>query len=158
MHRSSKEHLERYLDGSRHWSGRAEFESHIDGCRECREEVAAISAQASLLRVLDAGQEVAAAPGFYAAVMAAIDARRRPRVADAFLDPAFGRRLVYACLASLLVLSSLLFYSVRQSGLGAFGPAASFAGLAPETRHVGSGGDPRTDRELVLVSLASYQE
>jgi anti-sigma factor RsiW len=158
MHRSIREHLEQYLCGSGEWDGKPEFGAHLDGCRACRREVEAMEAQCGLLRLLAGPAEMEASPGFYAKVMSAVDTQRRHSVASEFLDPVFGRRLVYACLLSLLVLGSFLFYSVNSSATGGWNPMAVIAEGAASRHHIGDGGDPRQDREFVLVTLASYQE
>lgn len=157
MHKPIRDHLEWYLGDSAGLDGQPEFGAHLDACRDCRREVEAMAAQAGLLRSLAAEAEVEAAPGFYAKVMSAIDARRGRSVAFAFLDPVFGRRLVYACTLSLLVLGSFLFYSVRNTAIEEWNPVALMAAGFGDRVHVG-GGDPQQDREYVLLTLASYQE
>ncbi len=158
MHRPIRENLERYLRGFAGSDCSPEFRAHLDACGDCRRDVEAMAAQAELLRSLEAPLEVEAAPGFYAKVMSAVDARRGRSVAFAFLDPVFGRRLVYACTLSLLVLGSFLFYSVRNTAIEEWNPVAWMAAGSPDRFHVGGAGNPQQDREYVLLTLASYQE
>lgn len=158
MHRPIRDHLERYLGDSAGLDGEPEFSAHLDACRDCRRDVAAMAAQAGLLRSLAAETELEAAPGFYAKVMSAVDARRGRSVAFTFLDPVFGRRLVYACTLSLLVLGSFLFYSVRNTPIDGWNPVALMAAGFGDRVHVGEGLNPQQDREYVLLTLASYQE
>ena len=95
MHEPVKEGLEDFLREN----GSPEFAAHLETCRECRGEVERMREQALALRVLRAEQELDPSPGFYARVTARIEAQSRPSIWGVFLEPAFGRRLMYASLA-----------------------------------------------------------
>ena len=112
--------------------------------------------QARLMRRLRAEEDLEAAPGFYARVLSAVEARQKAPVLYAFTDPAFGRRLVYACLATVVILGSYLLYTEQAAPFGNPDPVGFFAASVAGDRHVGT--DQQRDREVVLVSLASYRE
>jgi predicted anti-sigma-YlaC factor YlaD len=155
MHRPIKERLEEYLREAGELRDPEEFSSHMQSCAHCRQEVEGMAEQARLLRILEAPEEIEPAPGFYARVMEALEARRRAPLWYAFVDPAFARRLIYASLATVVILGSYLVYSEQGPGLDASSPM-SFMAVESADRQVGT--DPQRDREVVLLSLASYQE
>lgn len=155
MHKPVKERLEEYLRGMREGGALADFHSHVGECERCRREVQAMEAQAGLLRVLAAPEEIEPRAGFYARAMEAIEARRRASVWFAFLDPTIGRRLTFASLGIVLLLGSYLVFVQQEPPFEASSPV-TFMAAEPASHLVGA--DPQQDRELVLVSLASYQE
>jgi anti-sigma factor RsiW len=156
MHKSVRERLEEYLRGAGEEGRLAEFRAHMGSCEECREEVGAMEANAHLLRVLRADEEIEPRPGFYAYVMEQIDARRDATIRHALLDPAFGRRLIFASLATVVVLGSYLFYVEQGPVFEASSPVTIMAAEPPD--HTQLGADPQRDREEVLLTLASYEE
>ncbi len=156
MHGPVKEHLEEYLGAAGPPGDRPEVDSHLRGCENCQAELEAMAEQARLMRRLRAEEVFEAAPGFYARVMSAVEARQKAPVLYAFTDPAFARRLVYACLATVVVLGSYLLYTEQAAPFGNADPVGFFAASATGDRHVGT--DQQRDREVVLVSLASYRE
>ena len=156
MHGPVKEHLEDYLGAAGPPGDRPEVDSHLRGCETCRRELEAMADQARLMRWLRAEEDVEAAPGFYALVMSAVEASQKASVLQAFTDPAFARRLIYACLATVIVLGSYLLYTEQATPFENPDPVGFFAANAPGDRHVGT--NQQRDREEVLVSLASYRE
>ena len=94
MHRLVKEHLEEYLQAASSARPPRELDSHFQDCAPCRTEVGIMAAQARLMRELKCAETVEASPGFYARVMAAVEARRRVSGLLAFTDPSFGRRFI----------------------------------------------------------------
>lgn len=155
MHKPIKERLEDYLRGAGEQGYLVEFRAHLGGCENCREEVGAMEEQARLLRILGA-EEVEPAAGFYAHVMEIIEARRVASLGSVFLEPAFERRLIFASLAAVIVLGSYLFYTERSPLFEASSPVTIMA--AEPLDHSKFGADPQSDREAVLLTLASYQE
>ena len=156
MHKPIKERLEEYLRGAGEPGRLAEFRAHLGSCGNCREEVEAMEVQARMLRVLGQAEEVEPAAGFYARVMESIEARRAASLGNAFLEPAFERRLIFACLTAVMVLGSYLFYTERGPAFEASSPVTI---MAAEPLDQGKfGADPQSDREAVLLTLASYQE
>jgi len=156
MHKPIKERLEDYLRGAGEQGYLVEFRAHLGGCENCREEVGAMEEQARLLRVLGAAEEVEPAAGFYARVMESIEARQMASPGNVFLEPAFERRLIFASLAAVIVLGSYLFYTERSPAFEPSSPVTIMA--APPLGQSAFGADPQSDREAVLLTLASYQE
>ena len=156
MHKSVRERLEEYLRGAGEQGRLAEFSAHMGSCENCREEIGAMEAHAHLLRVLRADEEIEPRPGFYACVMEQIDARRDATIRHALVDPAFGRRVIFASLATVVVLGSYLFYVEQGSVFEASSPVTFMAAEPPDHSHLGA--DPQRDREEILLTLASYEE
>jgi anti-sigma factor RsiW len=148
MHESIKEGLEDFLRDD----GGPEFAAHLDACPECRDQVERMREQALELRVLRA--EAAPAPGFYARVMARIETERRPSLWSLLLEPAFGRRLMYASLTLVVLLGTYLIATESVEPVTASTPAERY--LAEE--HPAVGANPQQDRDVVLVRLATYDE
>ena len=155
MHRPIKQRLEEYLLRAGRLEDPKEFDPHMKSCGRCRQEVEGMAEQARLLRLLEAPAEIEPAPGFYARVMGSLEATRGAPLWYEFLDPAFARRLTYACLATVVILGSYLVYS-GQGPQSVVSNAVSFMAAESSDSHLGA--DPQRDRETVLVSLASYQE
>ena len=103
MHIPLRENIEAYLSGNLGRSEQEALEAHLAGCAECREEWEAIRASADALRGLRPPRdlELEPAPGFYARVIDHIDHERQVPFWAMLLEPAFGRRLVFACLMLL---------------------------------------------------------
>ncbi|MFB3775978.1 MAG: anti-sigma factor [Bryobacteraceae bacterium] len=157
MHRAARDRLEEYLAGDGTRGGPEELRSHLEGCERCRREAEEMADQARLIRLLAAEEETEPAPGFYARVMDTIAARQGEGVWAMLAEPFFARRLTYAALALVIVLGSYLVYSERQGAhYAASGPAHLLAAEPLGRTYVGS--NPQRDRDVVLVSLASYKE
>jgi anti-sigma factor RsiW len=161
MHRPIKERLEDFLRGTCDRELLREFEAHLEACEPCFQEVQEMRAQALAVRALRGSESMAPAPGFYARVMARIEAQPKPTVWSQLLDPLFGRRLVYAT-ATLLVLFGTYLVSTENAEplFASSGPEVMLA--APATMdatpiHPASD-DPQRQRDATLVNLATYQE
>jgi anti-sigma factor RsiW len=150
MHEPIKEGLEDFLRDD----GDPEFAAHLEACRECRGQVERMREQALALRLLRAERESDPAPGFYARVLARIEAQRRPSLWSLLLEPAFGRRLMYASLTLVVFLGTYLIATESGEPVTASTPAEQY--LAEE--HPAVGANPQQDRDLVLVRLATYTE
>ncbi len=151
MHEPIKEGLEDFLRDN----GSPEFVAHLEACRECRGEAERMREQAVALRVLRAEEELSPSPGFYARVIARVEAQSRPSFWGVFLEPAFGRRLMYASLTLVILLGTYLISTEPGSTpLTASTPAEEY--LAEE--HPAVGANPQQDRDVVLVRLATYDE
>jgi predicted anti-sigma-YlaC factor YlaD len=142
--------LEEYL------AGRAGADSHFDDCKDCRSDAGEMADQARMLRLLAAAEEIEPQAGFYARLLDAIETRRNAGAWTMFADLAFARRLTYAALAVIVILGSYLVYSEREPEFHTSSPASLLAADPMGGRQVGM--DPERDREMVLVSLASYRE
>ncbi len=155
MHKLVRERLEEFLRGDISAERRAEIEQHFAGCPGCRNEVASMQEQARLLQLLRPVEPLEPAPGFYGRVMATVNSRRNPTLAQLFVESVFGRWLAYACLATIAVLGGYLFYTERGSSVERSSPMTLLVRSGERVWVVGS---PTEDRQRVLVSLASYRE
>lgn len=154
MHRIVRERLEDYLRGAPGKTLPPEFEEHLRACAECREELGCMQEQSRLLHVLAPSEAMEPAPGFYARVLERIESQRRPSFWDAFLEPAFGRRLLVTSLALVCVLGGFLAFTEAASEASVSRPEAVMTAEHP----AGMGVNADQDRETVLVSLATYRE
>lgn len=150
MHKPIEEGLEDFLRGQ----GNAAFVSHLEACPECREVVERMSEQAQWVRFLRPAEEVRPAPGFYARVMSRVESRTRPSVWALLLDPAFGRRLMYASMTLVVLLGTYLITTEAYQAPVATTTAERY--LAEKQPAVGD--NPQQDRDVVLVRLATYGE
>jgi predicted anti-sigma-YlaC factor YlaD len=158
MHEPIRDGLEDYLGGALAGERLDAFDTHLNGCRDCRESVDRMKRLSQMTRSLRVPQPLAPPPAFYARVMQKVEAQRR--VASfwaAFLEPAFGRRLAYASLTLLLLLGGFL-YTTEPAVEGI--PDSPEVILANEDRPPAYVDDSRRDRErdTVLVTLTTYQD
>ncbi len=154
MHGLIRERLEEYL---RQTPGKAlplQFEEHLRGCEECREELSWMQEQCRQLRILRPTRQMDAAPGFYARVMERIEAQQQTSFWNAFLDPVFGKRLVAASLALAVMLVGYL--AMSEVGTVYTVPASAESIMAVDEHPPGLGADRDRDRSTMLVTLATY--
>ena len=156
MHQLVREHLERYLSNAQDTRVPRALHDHLAGCPECREEVGRIADQALLLRSIRPEDSHDPAPGFYARVMDRVESQRTPSIWAVFLQPVFGKRLVFACLFVVALLGSYMVSTEPQGTLSASSPEVLMA-TDPHPFEV-SGANVEQNREKVLVALASYEE
>jgi Putative zinc-finger len=154
MHGLIRERLEDYLRDAPGTTLPPEFEEHLRGCEDCREELSWMRVQSRLLHVLAPSDALDPAPGFYARVMERIDSQRMPSFWDVFLEPAFGRRI----LATSLTLAGLLGCYLAFTEAGGHMPASTPEAVMAVEHPQGLGANVEQDRETVLVSLATYRE
>ncbi|MCS6951559.1 MAG: hypothetical protein RMK57_03400 [Bryobacterales bacterium] len=155
MHDLIREHLEEHLGGDFQPKVPPEFYAHLEACADCRALVKRMQAQAELFRQLRCHAELDPAPGFYARVAARIEAQRAASLWSAFLDPVFGRALVLASAATLLLLGAYLVSSERSY---ARRDASMMLMASQPPAYELEGSSPERDRHAVLVTLASYEE
>jgi len=152
MHGLIREHLEDCLRGA---PARApEVEEHLRDCEECREELRWMREQARSLHVLAPSRTMDPTPGFYARVLERIESERRPSFWDAFLEPAFGKRLLATSLMLVGLLGGVLAFTEATTEVATATPEAVMAAEHPP----GLGSNVDRDRETVLVSLATYRD
>ncbi|MCX6622337.1 MAG: zf-HC2 domain-containing protein [Acidobacteria bacterium] len=158
MHRPIKDHLEEFLQGTCERELLKEFEAHLEACEECFQQVQQMRQLSRLVRGLRSPELIAPPPGFYGRVMARIEAQPRPSIWSQLLDPLIGRRLVYAT-ASLLLLFGSYLVSTEDHSLVASstGPEVILASQE-QAQPVHQKADPQTQRDAILVNLATYQE
>ena len=156
MHQVIVDGLEEYLARTASAEVRQRLEAHLESCVSCRTEVAEMQQITELMAVLRTEQEMAPFPGFSARVWNTIEAQRPSAFWSAFLDPAFFRRTAFACLMVLALLGSYLVSRETEYGHGAPGPETV---IAIERTDPGYNlEDPAQDRDMMLVTLASYTQ
>lgn len=151
--------LEDYLDGRLPAGAGADFEAALAADAASRAEVELMAGQSRLIRealALDA--EMSPAPGFYARVMNRIEAEQpAPGLLAIFLEP-FGRRLVYAAAALLVVLGTVM-YTADPVAMPEVAVNDSSAGiLVDDEPGVHLVGDTNEDRGRVLVTLTAFEQ
>ena len=155
MHDPVINNLEAYLEG-RH---APELESHIRTCADCQTELAIFSSHSLMLNTLRAEEQMSPAPGFYARVSARIESQTRPSFWDLLLDPIFGRRLVYATCALVMLMSGFLLLSPADQPQLASTPERLLVSPSPSAAmQVGVGQDTDHDRDVVLVDMVSFSQ
>jgi hypothetical protein len=151
MHEPVVDGLEEYLAGTLAGQRLEAFRRHVAGCVECQRLLNGLPFQQALLRELRPPRPMGPAPGFYARVWTRIEAQRASSIWSVFLEPAFGRRLSYAALALLVVLSVAVWNGPGQPMVDETNPMVVFAIELPEA----PGLDPGHDRAVVLTHLVS---
>jgi anti-sigma factor RsiW len=146
MHAVIVEDLEEYLAGTLPPAAQRHFQTHLEGCGACRQEVREMSQASDLLAALKAaGEAVEPPPGFVAQVMRGKAGWPALTFWSPFADFAFGRRVVFASLLTLAVLGTIL---VSRETHYAPGPTTPEAVMADQS-------SPTAAR--MLVTLASYE-
>ncbi len=174
MHRIIRDHLEEVLTGlgsaPEHPAGK-----HLTECAECRDAVAAMQAQAAVLRQWRTAEVENAEPrpGFYARVLERIEAQGPGSVFTLFFDSLFARRIAMASLAMALLLGVYVISSeqkaVETAGAGSLPQATQVSDLPRELSGVFSdgvfSGNGQTrlvtgvpDQDAVLMNLVTYRE
>lgn len=151
MHEPVVDGLEEYLAGSARGARLAAIEQHLASCEPCRLAIAQMRAHQQILQQLRSPGQLGPAPGFYARVRQRIEARRASSIWSLFLQPAFSRRLSYASLALLVVLSVAVWKDSAEPVIDEGNPMVVFALDMPDAPGV----DPGHDRAVVLTHLVS---
>jgi hypothetical protein len=155
MHQLIKDHLEDYLRDPGSLAVPQDFHIHLASCTGCEAEVKVLAAHGRLLRGALQVPEVELAPGFYARVLNRIEEREDDSIWAALLEPAFGRRLAIACGTLALLLGTYLASTERNE----HGSAPSSIAISDDrTASFGDGAIQPSQRDAVLVDLASYRE
>ena len=111
----------------------------------------------SLFHTLKVEQGLTPALGFYNRVAARIEAQARPSFWDLLLDPIFGRRLVLATAALVMVMSGYLMFTPMEQSQLSFAPERLLVSPPPNApTQVGQ--DVENDRNVVLVDMVSYAQ
>ncbi len=157
MHNIVREHLESYLEGRCTGSQMEMLQNHLAGCSECRDLLEQIVETSHLFQVLKPqSSDLEPAPGFYARVMEKIETRQRSSFWSFLVDPVFGKRLVLASLALVLILGSFMAATLPEQVETASAPEAILA--APPAANAAPAENPDRDRDVILVELATYRE
>lgn len=161
MHEPIKQGLEEFLAGrsgaaQRELEPPEEFHRHLAECADCRSMVAEMRAHQALLVELKAPEIDGPAPGFYARVLERIEAQASASSFwSIFLEPSFGRRLLYASLVLFVVLGSAVWKTAGNASLDHANPVHIMAGA---DLPAATGEDPGRDRTVVLTNLVSLSE
>jgi predicted anti-sigma-YlaC factor YlaD len=135
-----------------------EFHAHLAGCQDCRAEVESVASVSSMIAELrfDPETQVAPSPFFYTRVAAGIVEREKTNHWG-LLAPgaAFFRRVAFA---SLVVLACLGSYLVMHEGDIAAGKSGTDAATILAQHDVTADHAVSADRDLMLVTMASYGE
>jgi len=160
MHEPIQNHLEDILQGTLLPEVREVVQAHLAACEDCVTELDEMRLHSGILRTLQAAEAPEQAAGFYARVIGRIEAQARPSFWTLFLDPVFGRRLVYASGAMVLLMASFLLATTGQSPELAQTPVQIIVqpASAPQTTPPDFGQDMQRDREHFLVTMASFSE
>ena len=154
MHDVVVNELEEHLAGT----ASTEFHAHLAACPACRTEVESIARLSQLLAELKSDPETAAAPSpyFYTRVAASI-VEHQNTDHWGLLAPgaAFFRRVAFA---SLVVLACLGSYLVMREGDTSMIDHGTDAAAVIAQHDVTDDHAASSDRNLMLVTLASYGE
>ncbi len=147
MHRLIRDRLEEVLAKSPHEKNLGE--AHLEGCPECRAEVAALRQQGAIIRELRPphGLQIEPVVGFYARVIERIETQGAASIWNLFFESPFGRRIAVASTALALLLGVYLVTSERM--------AEPYRG-SREPMVLTQAGAP--NRDTVLVNLVTYRE
>jgi len=155
MHRVIADDLEQYMARTASARVRERLEAHLSSCSSCRFEVQEMERISELMSALKSEQEMVPPAGFSARVWGAIEAQRPAAFWTALFYPAFFRRTAFACLMLLALLGSYLVTRETQYTFGAPGPETA---IAIEHNYPGPADNPAQDRDMMLVTLASYTQ
>lgn len=152
-----KQRVEDYVSGRLLNGSDSAFESLLAENPSDRKTLDAFAEHAQMIReALRVPAELAPAPGFYARVMARVDAENsQSSFWSIFTDP-FGQKLVYASAVLLLLMGVAIFSTepVRTPEV-AETPAQMLVDHHPDVHLVG---DQSEDRGRVFVTLTSSDE
>ncbi len=155
MHRSVEDHIEEFLEGRLDGAAREAFAAHVGVCRQCHDLVSEMQVHSELLHSLRAPVELEPPPGFYARVMRRVEAEGRPSFWSLLLDPVFGRNLVYASAALVILMGVFLLATEPVSHELASTPVQA---MAAEPAAPLDGENPQKGRDSLLVTLATFGE
>jgi len=155
MHILLKENLEGYLSGNLQRTQFDLLESHLAECAECRAEWGLLYQSALQVRTLRAPTSLDLEPraGFYGRVIDRIDGEREIPFWTMLVDPAFGRRVVFACLVLLALLGG--YVAVFEPTNLQHRPEAMLAGDPAPLPSPRLGPDLERNRGVVLATLAA---
>jgi hypothetical protein len=157
MHDIVVDELERHLSGN---ASRA-FHDHLDGCLECRAEVAAMADLSELLQQFRVEAESVPDPalGFYNRVANRIVEDQRREAWGLFSPGAeFFRRIAFASLLLLAGLGSFLVTHESSYTTPAVQTWSSAPDAAMIQHNVSDDHAASADRDRMFVTLATYRE
>ncbi len=155
MHQPIQDQLEQYLSDPNDQDISREFHAHLAACSECSQAVKTVSFQTSLLRSLRPPDNLEPSNRFYSKVMARIEERAPDSFWLTFLEPAFGKRLSFACGALVLLMGTYILSTE---------PSEHFAGLdgvvmsQDGSSNFEDGSIQPRQRDVVLGNLAAFRQ
>ena len=155
MHQPIQDYLEEYLRDPSDRNISREFHAHLAACVECSNSLTALSFQTRLLQSLRAPANVEPSSGFYANVMSRIEERTADSFWTTFLEPAFGKRLAFACGALVLLMGTYIFSTEPSEHLAA--PSGVVMSQDRAADFEDGSVQPR-QRDAVLANLATFQQ
>jgi len=160
MHEPVRSQLEDILQGRLRAGQKETVEAHLSDCPECAAELREMRLYSRAMRALRATDVPEASAGFYARVMQRVESQGRPSFWNLFLDPVFGRRLVYATGAMFLLMASFLLATTGGQPELARTPVEMMArpAAAPVAMQAEFGDDVQRDREYFLTTMASFSD
>ncbi len=154
MHAVVMDSLEDYLSGTLEPAVTRSIEAHLSTCKACRDEVRSMQDVSQLFGALQAEETLEASPGFYAGVVACVEAQEQPAPSFAglfSLDFAFARRVAFASLMMLAVLGTYLVTHEVESPASPWPEAVMAQQESPAFESA-----PAPDN--MLVTLTAYEE
>jgi len=161
MHEPVRSQLEDILQGRLKPGQKDAVALHLRECAACTAELGQMSLQADVLRSFKAVEVPEMSAGFYARVLQRVEAQGRPSFWSLFLDPVFGRRLVYATGSMFLLMASFLLATTGDEPELAQTPVEMMAHPGhkhPVAVRTGFGEDVQRDRDHFLATMASFSE
>jgi anti-sigma factor RsiW len=153
MHAAVLDRLEEFLSGTLNPADTREFEAHLNTCDLCREEVQSMREISECFTSLRPEETLCPSGEFYAGILGQVGRdSARPTFTSLFSwQFAFGRRMAFASLAMLAVLSSYLW--MRETAWQPPAPSAEAVMAQQESPAFDSG--PAQDN--MLVTLTAYE-
>ena len=111
-----------------------------------------------LLRSLRLNEDVEPVAGFYARVMNRIETQAVPSIWTVFGESPFARRLAFASMAFVLVLSAGFLANPPGEVFAPGGSPEVIIAEQQEEAESSLGNDQQKDREAILVQLATYSD
>jgi hypothetical protein len=145
--------LEKYLAGDLSGEALQQFEDTLAGDAKSKAEIGGFREQNAMLHTLRAPDEMDPAPGFYARVMDRIEAQAASSLWSVFFEPFFARKLAYASLALLVLLSSAAVTAMQNPAMH---EAVPFELVAESILPPAPGEDLEYDRQIVFANLATF--
>ncbi len=156
MHKAIVDYLEAYLDGSLLPVHERELDAHLEGCPSCRQEMSEMRQTREWMQALVSKQMLAPSPGFYARVLARVEAVEAQvgQVAWPFwqLFPAYGQQLRFALL-TLLLLVSVYWVTVQRTEPGFMTAEIMMDAPVIRTEAPALTGDQHANRERVMMAI-----
>ncbi len=154
MHQPVWDGLENYLEGKPD----VQFTAHLAECEECRLAVSEMKEQALWVRSLNVSEEVEPPAAFYARVMDRIERQKTSSIWSVFLEPLFGRRLMYAAAALTMILGVALFTSPREADEAVMADSEPVQEMLTEDLPATQLVNAEEDRNTVFVQFVTFQE